>query len=66
MHVRGEFGDGGMCLNQRIAEFQRVRGHVADAADAFDGGDAAEQFREIHHLTQVVATAVGEIGRAHV
>lgn len=37
----------GVGLDQRVGEFQRVRGGIADALDTVDGGDHPQQFGEV-------------------
>src|SRR5690606_27519440 len=43
-HQRGKLGVG---LDQRVGEFQRVAGGVADAFDAIEGGNQVQQVGEV-------------------
>src|SRR3990167_3580767 len=50
MQVFHQLGDLGMGLDQRVGEFQRMAGGVADAVDTVDDGYGVEQLGEVGDL----------------
>src|SRR5450830_114147 len=48
----------GVGLDQAVGELQRVRGGVTDSLDAVDGGDHADQFRQVRQAAVMGGAAI--------
>ena len=59
MQIVCELGHVGIRLDQRIREFERMRGGEADAADAVEFGDRVDQQRQIRRAAIVHRAAIG-------
>ena len=59
MQVVDQFGNVAIGLNQRVAEFDRVRGGVANTLDTRHLSDKAQQLGKVDNLALVVFAPIG-------